>query len=236
MRKRAINVRLDGPLLEAVDALARSIGADRTEVISRGLRRELLHESGREFIYVLLDPTWVVRYVGRSRDPFARFREHLDSAVEPGSTKERWIAELLAEGAQPRMAIIDDAQAGEEVREVELFWIEHFRGEGKLTNAVVGGVSRVGGVRPVSFRWEEEFIARVDGARGEMPRSAFVRQCVEERMNGLDELAKGSVPAARAAKSAGRLRRSVPVVAAAVAKPCSSCRALVGHQRGCPKA
>lgn len=43
--------------------------------------------------------------------------------------------------------------------------------------------------QPLSFRWAPEFIARIDAARGEMPRSAFVRQCVEERMTGLDELA-----------------------------------------------
>lgn len=35
---------------------------------------------------------------------------------------------------------------------------------------------------PLSFRWDEEFIARVDAARGAVPRSAFVRECVESVM------------------------------------------------------
>jgi hypothetical protein len=32
---------------------------------------------------------------------------------------------------------------------------------------------------PLSFRWPQEFVARIDIARGDIPRSAFVRRAVE---------------------------------------------------------
>lgn len=32
---------------------------------------------------------------------------------------------------------------------------------------------------PLSFRWPAEFVARIDAARGDVPRSAFVRRAVE---------------------------------------------------------
>jgi len=35
---------------------------------------------------------------------------------------------------------------------------------------------------PLSFRWHEAFIARIDEARGDMPRSRFVREAVEEKL------------------------------------------------------
>ena len=35
---------------------------------------------------------------------------------------------------------------------------------------------------PVSFRWDEGFVARVDAARGDVPRSVFVRRAVERAL------------------------------------------------------
>lgn len=35
---------------------------------------------------------------------------------------------------------------------------------------------------PVSFRWPDDFVARIDAARGLVSRSAFVRQAVEEKL------------------------------------------------------
>ncbi len=45
---------------------------------------------------------------------------------------------------------------------------------------------------PVSFRWGEEFVARVDLARGDVPRSLFVRRCVER---ALGDRPSSAVPA-----------------------------------------
>lgn len=33
--------------------------------------------------------------------------------------------------------------------------------------------------QPISFRWDEDYIARIDAARGDMKRSAFVRAAVD---------------------------------------------------------
>lgn len=35
-------------------------------------------------------------------------------------------------------------------------------------------------LRPVSFRWDEKFVARIDAARGGLSRTEFVRRAVEE--------------------------------------------------------
>lgn len=36
---------------------------------------------------------------------------------------------------------------------------------------------------PVSFRWDEGFVRRIDEARGLVPRSAFVRSAVEQALS-----------------------------------------------------
>jgi hypothetical protein len=36
--------------------------------------------------------------------------------------------------------------------------------------------------QPLSFRWRPEFIAEIDDARGDIPRSAFVRRAVEDSL------------------------------------------------------
>lgn len=148
MTKRAINLRLDDELIDAADALAVAVGVDRTELISRGLRRELLYEGQREFVYVLLDAEKRVRYVGRSRDPYKRLREHLAAAKAGGSSaKETWLAEMLRDGGKPTLAIIDDAEPGEEIRELEAYWIDYFQKAGvdvetgALTNGLRAGVA-----------------------------------------------------------------------------------------------
>ena len=35
---------------------------------------------------------------------------------------------------------------------------------------------------PVSFRWSEEFVGRIDRARGDVPRSVWVRRAVERAL------------------------------------------------------
>jgi hypothetical protein len=35
---------------------------------------------------------------------------------------------------------------------------------------------------PVSFRWDEGFVKRIDEARGDVPRSVWVRRAVEEKL------------------------------------------------------
>lgn len=35
---------------------------------------------------------------------------------------------------------------------------------------------------PISFRWHKDFVARIDAARGDVPRSTWVRRAIEERL------------------------------------------------------
>lgn len=167
MTKRPVNLRLDDDLVLAADALATSIGTDRTELVSRGLRRELLYDGAREFIYVLLDQERTVRYVGRSRDPHNRLRQHLAEArMQTRSAKERWIAEMAAAGLEPTVVIIDDAEPGEPVAELEREWIDRLKSS-VLTNGIHAGVVR-GRLQAVSksrsIRFPDDLDARMKAA------------------------------------------------------------------------
>ena len=59
-------------------------------------------------IYHLIDPvTKTVRYVGKSTSPSSRLREHIkESQARQNTEKKIWIADLLARGLQPVMAIV----------------------------------------------------------------------------------------------------------------------------------
>lgn len=48
---------------------------------------------------------------------------------------------------------------------------------------------------PVSFRWDEEFVARIDVARGDVPRSTFVRRAIERQITGQGLMPRVSQPA-----------------------------------------
>lgn len=41
---------------------------------------------------------------------------------------------------------------------------------------------------PVSFRWDEEFVAAIDAARGDVPRSVWVRRAVEQALGDISRL------------------------------------------------
>jgi predicted transcriptional regulator len=166
MAKRPINLRLDEDLIKAATELASALGIDRTELISRGLRRELLYDGSREFIYVLLDAANKVRYVGRSRDPYGRLRAHLASARAGGvSSKEQWLSSMLEANQSPGMAIVDDAEPGAPIRDLEAAWIERFRESDSLTNGVAGGVAkeeRHAGRTNTSIYISDDLLERID--------------------------------------------------------------------------
>jgi Arc/MetJ family transcription regulator len=205
MQRQPVNLRLDRDLLDATDALADAMGIARTELIERGLRRELLHDGKREFVYVLVDPDRCVRYVGRSRDPHRRLREHIAAAKAGGATaKERWLADLLADNRRPCLVIIDDAEPGEAVRQLEAEWIEHFKAHDTLTNDVAGGVAHgldLGGIKQIRVRVDDDLLARIERARGLVPREPWMRRA-------LDKAAREQLEAALAAgdaKASGRV-------------------------------
>lgn len=41
-------------------------------------------------------------------------------------------------------------------------------------------------IQPLSFRWPDEFVAAIDKARGDVPRTAYVRRAVEAALSGMD--------------------------------------------------
>jgi hypothetical protein len=47
--------------------------------------------------------------------------------------------------------------------------------------------------KPLSFRWDENFTARVDAKRGAVSRSAYVRRAVEAAMESEDDVVASAV-------------------------------------------
>lgn len=41
-------------------------------------------------------------------------------------------------------------------------------------------------IQPVSFRWDGDFVDRIDSARGLATRTEFVQQCIEQVLEGGD--------------------------------------------------
>jgi hypothetical protein len=56
-------------------------------------------------------------------------------------------------------------------------WLWHYRG-------LRGATMLYMPPQPLSFRWDPEFVARIDDARGDVPRSKFVRRAVEAALAG----------------------------------------------------
>jgi hypothetical protein len=89
---------------------------------------------------------------------------------------------------------------------------------------------------PLSFRWDKDFVARVDAARGAVPRSAFVRECVERVLGPEGVPGKISASAARrGGASDARARRGVgsetPAPRPATARARPSARPMVEQPR-----
>ena len=47
---------------------------------------------------------------------------------------------------------------------------------------------------PISFRWDDAFVHRLDAARGDVPRSAFVRKAVEAALTGSKQMMERPPP------------------------------------------
>lgn len=99
-------------------------------------------------IYTLCDPRApdLVRYVGWTKDPRARYQAHLARA-RSGKDRTRcgkWKRSLILEGLLPRLKIIDSGTGPWGA--VEQKWISHFRelSGAKLTNLTDGGEGTLG--------------------------------------------------------------------------------------------
>lgn len=95
------------------------------------------------FVYSLNDPTrqhlGKTRYIGKAKDPYRRYEEHLDFNRREKTYKSNWIRSLLALGHTPILEILDEVPEFEwQFWEKE--WIRLYRALGfKLTNGTDGG-------------------------------------------------------------------------------------------------
>lgn len=93
------------------------------------------------YIYTLADPREpeAVRYVGVTKNPRLRYKDHLYVTSKKKSHNGYWLRSLLEYGEIPAFTIIDVfplVQADDRER----FWIAHYRSSGAdLTNATDGG-------------------------------------------------------------------------------------------------
>lgn len=90
------------------------------------------------YIYTINCPlTGQVKYVGKSNEPIKRFKSHLQSA-KSGSHKNiqlyNWINHILEEGFNPVFNIIDQAEFGRPIFDLEAKYIRHFWGSSMILN------------------------------------------------------------------------------------------------------
>lgn len=92
---------------------------------------------GRGYIYALVDPRdSTVRYVGYSRSPNLRFRQH-EAAENKNDKLRAWQLDLIAARLAPRMVILTRAEKNWEIHERR--WIKYYRLRGRLYNRHQGG-------------------------------------------------------------------------------------------------
>lgn len=95
--------------------------------------------SSQRFIYGLHDGSGVIRYVGMSRNPQRRLKQHVREAIRCHNRnrhKEAWIRSALSNGREVQCVVLQ--QCGDnEWQEAERQWIS--RWHGTLTNVADGG-------------------------------------------------------------------------------------------------
>ena len=105
----------------------------------------------KTYIYALLCPDdGKARYVGQSRKPALRFRQHLSGALGTQErrydAKDRWIQDLSDRGLEPVLAVLEEIEGiavdygpgstRRRIQGIESRWINRLREKGHpLTNA-----------------------------------------------------------------------------------------------------
>ena len=89
------------------------------------------------YLYHLIDPnTQIVRYIGVTYRPRARFLEHLKGAKKLRTHKDRWILGLLNDNQKPIFKIVRETPDKDQVLKFEIDSIANVR---DLTNSTTGG-------------------------------------------------------------------------------------------------
>lgn len=104
------------------------------------------------FIYALNDPvTGRTRYIGKAKDPYFRYEEHLDNNPWEKTHKANWIRLLLNSGKTPTLEVLDEVLEQEwqfwEKEYIRLYRLLGF----SLVNGTDGG-DGVTGLRSLSSR------------------------------------------------------------------------------------
>jgi hypothetical protein len=91
---------------------------------------------GKTYIYVLKCPiTFKVRYVGKSDDPYRRYKEHLNIKNSASKEKKQWLKKLKKLGLKPILKIINKVP-DDYWRDYENYYISFYLRSGyNLVNA-----------------------------------------------------------------------------------------------------
>jgi hypothetical protein len=135
------------------------------------------------FIYALKCPvTLEVRYVGKSNDPKARLRHHLDTRSRKSiSHKNHWLNSLLANGRRPLLEILEVTTEADWPQR-EQYYIQLHRASGKLTNATGGGEGAPGCKQ--SPETVAKRVAKNTGKRRTPEQIATLRAAAAKRLFG----------------------------------------------------
>jgi len=87
------------------------------------------------FVYELVDPgTNKAHYIGITNNPNLRMQAHISETLT-NEQKSGWIQQLLAEGKEPKMKILEVCEDEDTARKQEEYWIQTYIKQGaELTN------------------------------------------------------------------------------------------------------
>ncbi len=112
----------------------------------------MINDNNIVYIYTLSDNLGKVRYVGKTKYPKRRLKDHItESKKNKTNYKNRWINSLLNINEIPILEIVDEV-SNKEWQFWEQFYIQLFKSWGyKLTNATIGGDGTGHGIHNINY-------------------------------------------------------------------------------------
>jgi predicted GIY-YIG superfamily endonuclease len=100
-------------------------------ISDENLRQQIIDSipqvSGKYTIYGLVDPRSpsIFRYIGVTDTPKRRYKEHL-ACLGTNQAKNTWVQELLVQGIQPEMIVLETPKGAKKAYERERYWIQYY--------------------------------------------------------------------------------------------------------------